>query len=109
MKAPHTCVIQINSLLGITRCGKPATLYDRARKEWICTEHHRERLCEFCQCERAWARVQMRPHLYASPCEVWLCALLRGNTGTVGPEITAACSHQSHPVTRPLSQRVRGE
>ncbi len=23
--------------------------------------------------------------------------------GTVGPEITAACSHQSHPVTRPLS------
>ncbi len=78
MKAPHTCVIQINSLLGLTRCGKPATLYDRARKEWICTEHHRERLCEFCQCERAWARVQMRPHLYAAPCEVWLCAACAG-------------------------------
>ncbi len=53
MKAPHTCVVKIQSLLGITCCGKPATLYDRARKDWICTEHHRERLCEFCQCERA--------------------------------------------------------
>ncbi len=35
--------------------------------------------------------------------------VFRGNKGTVGSEATPACCDQSHPVTRPLSQRVRGE
>ena len=78
MKAPHTCVVKIQSPLGLTCCGQPATLYDRARKDWICTAHHQERLCEFCQSERAWARVQMRAHISRSPCEVWLCASCAG-------------------------------
>ena len=78
MRPPHTCVVKIQSALGLTCCGKPATLYDRARKDWICTDHHRERLCEFCQSERAWARVQMRPHISKAPYEVWLCASCAG-------------------------------
>ena len=78
MKAPHTCVVKIQSLLRFTCCGQPATIYDRARKDWLCSEHHRERLCEFFQSERAWARVQMRPHFYRASCEVWLCASCAG-------------------------------
>ena len=78
MKAPHTCVVKIQSPLGLTCCGQPATLYDRARKDWICTAHHQERLYEFCQSERAWARVQMRAHISRLPCEVWLCASCAG-------------------------------
>jgi hypothetical protein len=71
MNSPRTCIIPIKTLFGVTCCGRPATLYDRARKDWICSAHHRERLCEFCQSEPAWARV--RPHIHGVYCEVWLC------------------------------------
>lgn len=70
--APHSCVIKITSLVEPTCCGRQATIYDRACKGWLCPGHHRERLCEFCQSERAWARV--RPHIYGVYCEVWLFA-----------------------------------
>ncbi|MBI4000503.1 MAG: hypothetical protein HY348_01800 [Nitrospira defluvii] len=72
MMIPHRCVITSPSLFGPACCGREATTYDRARKAWLCPEHAKERLCEFCQAERAWARL-----CYLNDevlCEVWLCA-----------------------------------
>lgn len=69
--ASHSCVVRITSRFGPTCCGRHATIYDRARKGWLCPEHHRERLCEFCQAERAWVRVCYRLHEVL--CEAWLC------------------------------------
>ena len=69
MKATHTCVVKIQSPKGITCCGQPATLYDRAKKDWICTDHHRERCANFanlsgfwreCKCELIFLRHPMR-------------------------------------------------
>ena len=74
----HTCVVKITNLFGLTCCGRQATIYDRARKGWLCSEHHRERLCEFCQAERAWARLcYVKDEVL---CEAWFCADCAGIT-----------------------------
>jgi hypothetical protein len=44
----HRCDLKLPSLFGPTCCGREATTYDRARKAWLCPEHTKERLCEFC-------------------------------------------------------------
>lgn len=51
-----SCVIRGDSLFGPRACGREGVMYDRARKGWLCREHTKERLCEFCQAERAWGR-----------------------------------------------------
>jgi hypothetical protein len=45
----HRCDLKLPSLFGPACCGREATTYDRARKAWLCPEHTKERLCEFCQ------------------------------------------------------------
>ena len=63
--------LKLPNLVGPTCCGREASTYDRARKAWLCPEHTKERLCELCQPERAWARL-----CYVVDdvlCEVWLC------------------------------------
>ena len=42
------CVVKITSLFGPTCCGRHATIYDRARKSWLCPEHHRDRVSTYC-------------------------------------------------------------
>ena len=74
----HRCDLKLPSLFGPACCGREASTYDRARKAWLCPEHTKERLCEFCQLERAWARL-----CYVVDdvlCEVWLCADCAGLT-----------------------------
>ncbi len=66
------------SLFSQACCGREASIYDRARKAWLCPEQTKERLCEFCQSERAWAHL-----CYVEDdglCEVWLCADCAGLT-----------------------------
>lgn len=74
----HRCSLKQPSLFDQACCGREATTYDRARKLWLCREHAKERLCEFCHSERAWARL-----CYVVDdvlCEVWLCANCAGIT-----------------------------
>jgi hypothetical protein len=94
----HRCDLKLPSLFGPACCGREATTYDRARKAWLCPEHTKERLCEFCQFERAWVRFCYREHDVT--CEIWLCVECAGLTGD-GEDTTA--SNQFLPVTRPLS------
>ena len=92
----HRCDLKLPSLFGPACCGREATTYDRARKAWLCPEHTKERLCEFCQFERAWVRFCYAQHDVT--CEIWLCVDVCGAHGaTVRP------SNQFLPVTRPLS------
>jgi len=74
----HRCDLKLPSLFGPPCCGREATAYDRARKAWLCSEHTKEWLCEFCQSERAWARL-----CYVVDdvlCEVWLALrIVRGS------------------------------
>ena len=74
----HRCSLKLPSLFGPACCGREATTYDRARKAWLCPEHTKERLCEFCQSERAWARLCYPVDDVLS--EVWLCADCAGLT-----------------------------
>ena len=67
----HRCDLKLPSLFGPTCCGREATTYDRARKAWLCPEHTKERLCEFCHFERAWVRL-CYPEKDVT-CEIWLC------------------------------------
>jgi hypothetical protein len=67
----HSCVIKTSGLFGPCDCGREGVIYDRARKGWLCPEHSRERLCEFCQYERAWGRVCY--HADGKLYEAWLC------------------------------------
>ena len=75
----HRCDLKLPSLFGPACCGREATTYDRARKAWLCPEHTKERLCEFCQYERAWVRFCYREHDVT--CEIWLCIDCAGLTG----------------------------
>ncbi|MCS6294849.1 MAG: hypothetical protein H8K09_01315 [Nitrospira sp.] len=75
----HRCSLKLPSLFGPACCGREATTYDRARKAWLCPEHAKERLCEFCQFERAWVRFCYRE--YDVTCEIWLCVECAGLTG----------------------------
>lgn len=68
----HSCVIKTVGLFGPCACGREGMVYDRARRGWLCPEHLRERLCEFCQAERAWARTCY--HVDGVLHEAWLCA-----------------------------------
>jgi hypothetical protein len=75
----HRCDLKLPSLFGPACCGREATTYDRARKAWLCPEHTKERLCEFCQFERAWVRFCYAEHDVM--CEIWLCVECAGLTG----------------------------
>lgn len=66
-----SCVIRGDSLFRPLACGREGVMYDRARKGWLCREHTKERLCEFCQAERAWARQCYLKGGIAT--DVWLC------------------------------------
>jgi hypothetical protein len=68
----HSCVNKTSGLFGPCRCGREGAIYDRARKGWLCPEDMRERLCEFCQGERAWARTCYLDEGVFH--EAWLCA-----------------------------------
>jgi hypothetical protein len=75
----HSCVIKTSGLFGPCRCGREGAIYDRARKGWLCPEHSRERLCEFCQYERAWGRLCY--HADGKLYEMWLCPECAGLDG----------------------------
>lgn len=70
------CVIGSVDLYGLVRCGRKGSVYDRARKGWLCRDHATERLCEFCHAERAWAKVWHQDGGMA--CEIRLCAPCAG-------------------------------
>lgn len=70
------CTFRLESLFGPTPCGREGTVYDRARKGWLCRNHSKERLCEFCQTDRTWARVWHLTGGIAS--ESWLCLACTG-------------------------------
>ena len=53
----HRCDLKLPSLFGPTCCGREATTYDRTQKAWLCPKHRKERLCEFCQVDRAGAQI----------------------------------------------------
>ena len=74
----HRCVVKMNSLFGPSSCGRDGIVYDRARKGWLCRDHTKDRLCEFCQAERAWARVCYQYHGVAY--DAWLCLSCAGCT-----------------------------
>ena len=75
----HRCDLKLPSLLGPSCCGREATTYDWARKAWLCPEHTNERLCEFCQFERAWERFCYAE--YEMMHEIWLCVDRAGLAG----------------------------
>jgi len=72
----NRCVLRTDSLFGALPCGREGTTYDRARKGWLCRDHARDRLCEFCQSEPAWARIWHRREGVAT--ESWLCLACTG-------------------------------
>lgn len=67
----RSCVIRSASLFGPLACGCDGIIYDRARKGWLCRNHTKERLCEFCQAQHAWGRCCYLKEGIAS--EAWLC------------------------------------
>ena len=72
------CVFPLDSLFGPLPCGHEGTVYDRARRGYLCREHSKERLCEFCQADRAWGR---RCYLKDGIAyEAWLCLSCAGWT-----------------------------
>ena len=91
----HRCDLKLPSLFGPAGCRREATTYDRARKACLCSEHTKERLCEFCQFERAWVRFCYREHDVT--CEIWLCGVCGAPCATLNQ------SNQFLPLTRPLS------
>ncbi len=70
------CVFRLVNLFGPCPCGRDGSIYDRARKGWLCRDHSKERLCEFCQGGKAWARICQPIEGIAS--EVWLCQSCAG-------------------------------
>ena len=72
----HRCDLKLPSLFGPACCGREVNTYDRARKAWLCPEHTKERLCEFCQFERAWVRCCYTEKKVT--CEIWLCVECAG-------------------------------
>jgi hypothetical protein len=72
----HHCVFKLETWYGLMPCGDDGTVFDRARKGWLCRRHARERLCEFCQAERAWARVCYRYRGITH--DAWLCNMCVG-------------------------------
>ena len=71
MMIPHRCVIKTCGLFGVSGCEREGIEYDPARRGWLCLEHLNERLCEFCQSERAWARLCYEAKQGLG--DVWLC------------------------------------
>jgi hypothetical protein len=97
----HRCDLKLPSLFGPACCGREAATYDRARKAWLCPEHTKERLCEFCQSERAWARL----------CHPWTMSSARSGSvrivrGSRGDGETHQINLSLSPVHYP--SRVRG-
>lgn len=74
----HRCVVKMSSLFGLSSCGRDGIVYDRARKGWLCREHTKDRLCEFCQAERALARICYQQQGVAW--DAWLCLSCAGCT-----------------------------
>ena len=74
----NPCIKKLTSLFGPTCCGRTGIVYDRARKGWLCSEHSKERLCEFCQADRVWGRICYETDGIAR--EVWLCCFCAGLT-----------------------------
>ena len=80
------CIVKISILFGPSACGGEGMLYDRARRGWLCPDHAQERLCEFCQAEKGWARVWYQQQRVA--CAAWLCLScvgVRGQAATTRP------------------------
>ena len=81
-----TCIIKISTLFGMSTCGHEGTMYDRARKGWLCRDHTKERLCEFCHAQGVWVRVCYQNEGVA--CDAWLClscAGVRDQAATIRP------------------------
>lgn len=74
--AIERCKYRLDSLHGPLPCGRDGNIYDRAKKGWLCRDHGKERLCEFCQSEKAWARACQQIGGIAS--EIWLCQSCAG-------------------------------
>lgn len=72
----HGCVVKMSCLFGPSSCGRKGLVYDRARRGWLCRDHTKERLCEFCHAERGWARISYQRHGMA--CDAWLCLSCAG-------------------------------
>lgn len=72
----NRCILRADSPFGPLPYGREGTIYDRARRGWLCRDHGKERLCEFCQTEKAWARVRHERDGIAS--ESWLCLSCAG-------------------------------
>jgi hypothetical protein len=77
------CAKKLDSLFGPRSCGKPGVVYDRARKGWLCRDHTKERLCEFCHAEKAWARVWHQHQGIAY--YPWLCLSCAGVRAKAAP------------------------
>jgi hypothetical protein len=76
-----SCIVKISTLFGVSPCGNEGLIYDRARKGWLCRDHTKERLCEFCHAEKVWARVCYLSDGVA--CDAWLCRSCAGVRGLV--------------------------
>jgi hypothetical protein len=77
----NPCVVKISTLFEASVCEHEGTIYDRARKGWLCRDHAKERLCEFCHAEKGWAWIWYQ----GMDCYPWLClscAGVRGMTAT---------------------------
>lgn len=85
----NSCVFRLVNLFGPCPCGREGSIYDRARKGWLCRDHGKERLCEFCQSERAWGRVWHLRDGIAS--ESWFCLSCAGAESGAKPDTFGAC------------------
>lgn len=70
------CTLKISTLFGPSVCGAEGIMYDRARKGWLCRDHTKERLCEFCHAEKGWAKVWNQYQGVAY--NTWLCPSCTG-------------------------------
>ena len=80
------CTLKISTLFGPSVCGAEGIMYDRARKGWLCRDHTKERLCEFCHAEKGWAKVWNQYQGVAY--DPWLCPSCAGvwvKTATTRP------------------------
>lgn len=72
----NRCIFRLDSLYGPLPCGREGSIYDRARKGWLCRNHAKQRLCEFCHTGQAWARLWH--HCDGIAVESWLCLSCMG-------------------------------
>lgn len=56
-RVKNYCVMKTKDLYGPRPCGREGMVFDRARKGWLCRQHLKDRLCEFCHANRTWGEV----------------------------------------------------